>query len=287
MLQVSRQCLALCLLVLAAIALLLLDQRSVTSYLTPAPSTCRKTLWLVVFGTRSHESFIKVAIMSALDRAPSLVPCVSFDGQFDTLPIWMRRLDAQGRILLVKHDLQMMSLLDPFPMQKHYYGCFYKVEIPLIYDKLLPRLHGRSDVNTNYLLYTDTDVVFFRDIDDCTIAVKPTIISVVQEAKYAVWRNKFWSNLVTETEHNSGVIYVNVPAMKRIQRGMVDFAIDTKFKYDNAGQAWDDELDQGTPHLLGDDSPSSDIALTCIACICRVVQLVHLPQAPRMFARPS
>ena len=83
-------------------------------------------------------------------------------------------------------------------------------------DKLLPTLNS-SEVDTEYVLYTDTDVLFFNDFTECSLP-KPAILYMGPEN-------------IRKKINNSGVLYMNVSAMREHLPRMMALAAAHRWKF--------------------------------------------------------
>jgi hypothetical protein len=74
------------------------------------------------------------------------------------------------------------------------------------------KLHagGLGDVDTEYVLYTDADIMFLSDINSCSLP-KPAIMSIGPEHEHG-------------TKENTGVMYINVTGLSEALPGMLDYA---------------------------------------------------------------
>ena len=115
---------------------------------------------------------------------------------------------SQGAIIL-NHNLtirpQLIRAVEVNPKVSHtlsLWGSYLRMEPHLVMDKLVPLIShnmGASfvgSIDTNYALWTDPDVIFYKDIDSCTIP-KPHIMSVGPDAS-------------KDGTGNCGVIYYNL-----------------------------------------------------------------------------
>ena len=162
--------------------------------------------------TDEYVDALKVAIVSAREQAPSLVPVVVLTGPKSSEGVALRKWLNRYGSLTIHHDLSFyndMYLLSKDPQwafSQNVLGSWLRVDLPNILVSLLkaqdifqiPK-HLRAKVaavSKEYVLWTDPDVIFRGHIDSCTLA-KPQILSVGPELRMG------WPE-------NYGVIYFNV-----------------------------------------------------------------------------
>ena len=172
---------------------------------------CQRVLWFM--GLKSAEEadyslYIKAAVLSAKEHAPSLVPVLIFQGAPNSVTAWFER--HGGTVLF--HSL---SFLDALPETQHGgIGAYLRMDIPLLMAEL-PALG--ADVDRTHVLYTDIDVMFLGNFDSCSIP-KPAILALGGQHSQM-------------TKANTGVMYMNVTAWGEHTRKIVAFAKSRKFDF--------------------------------------------------------
>ncbi len=162
---------------------------------------CRKVLWFMGVGSASNVvsdqyfSFVIAAINSAKENAPSLIPIVLISGPESDLPLKVRQLK---NVRFISHNLTFYDQLVSSGIHMGEFGAYYRLDIPVVFQKILPSLNA-TEIDTGYALYTDTDVLFYNDINECTIN-KPKVIAIGPEHKH-------------NTMSNSGVLYLNLTGL--------------------------------------------------------------------------
>jgi hypothetical protein len=123
------------------------------------------------------------------------------------IPICMHTgLDFNKLHYLDKHNVQHHKLLPDIQIaHSQYYGALLRLYIPLL----------ASTLNINgIVIYTDCDVMFIE---------QPPLILVKHVG--GVGRNP-WMPMSTTNVVNSGVLYLNVDALKKSQQEFIQYAVD-------------------------------------------------------------
>ncbi len=153
-----------------------------------------------------YADMIKVAVHTAL-RYTSLVPYCLYDGQDCALTDWL-----QGRgVTIIPCRSRFYGGLKALAEARNEAriltfgaGTFLRVEIPKIAAE-----RGFTD---EYMLYTDCDIMFLRDVLPDLQSVRPRYFAVAPEAD----RNNYYAM-------NVGVMLMNVPALARTDAGLTEF----------------------------------------------------------------
>ncbi len=185
---------------------------------------CRKTLWLsgmqlgdgkggqaqYIGGSKSYMESYLIALASAAKHAPSLVPVIAIQGDIDDATV--RHINALGGHV-VHHRLSFMdTLLQHRPnTASGLLGSYLRVDVAPIVATARAAMPGRLDnVDTDYVLWTDPDVLFYGDIDSCTLP-KPRYVSVGPDSTH-------------HQSDNCGVVYYNVSGFDEVHDDMVRWA---------------------------------------------------------------
>ena len=131
--------------------------------------------------------YIKAAVLSAKDKAPSLVPHLLYSGPANAMTAWF---EQQGGTVLF-HDLSFFAQLRE-DLKDNGSGPFLRIDVPSV----VPHLKSEDDVELEYVLYTDIDVMFMQDITSCTLEA-PDIFAIGGQKKMG-------------EKANTGVMYINV-----------------------------------------------------------------------------
>jgi lipopolysaccharide biosynthesis glycosyltransferase len=159
-----------------------------------------------------YANCAQVAVLSALQHT-SLSPHLIYDGQPCQLTDRLGRLGAS-----VTHhrshfaDVIIASKPNDVPWQTIALGAYLRLDIPLL------------DTTNEFVLYTDCDVIFLKDPKVADL--RPTFFAAAPEFD----RGNF-------AEINTGVMVINLPAMRRIAPELDRFV--------RAGVADFDAFDQG------------------------------------------
>ncbi|KAK9835958.1 hypothetical protein WJX81_001463 [Elliptochloris bilobata] len=177
-------------------------------------------------GPSVYDSYLKVSILSVLDKAPSVLPVLLFDGAADhPLAAWVR--DKGG--LVIVHSLSfkekmMAAATELYRWQTTtWLATFFYFDIGLVADQLRALTAGMGVDLTN-VLYTDVDTMFMGDINACSLP-SPRILSAAGE--------------VTKLNPaNAGVIYLNLTAWVELHGDLMQFAKLNGWIFPNADQEW-------------------------------------------------
>ena len=134
-----------------------------------------------------YFEYVKVALLSARHKAPSLMPYLIYSGAANALTAWFEL--HGGEVLF--HDLSFFTHLRE-DVKSHGSGPFLRLDIP----SLVPHLEVRDDIEADYVLYTDVDVLFMQDLTSCSLE-PPELFALGGEIGMG-------------TKANSGVMYMNV-----------------------------------------------------------------------------
>eukprot|EP01024_Parvocaulis_polyphysoides_P027225 TRINITY_DN24737_c1_g1_i8.p1 TRINITY_DN24737_c1_g1~~TRINITY_DN24737_c1_g1_i8.p1 ORF type:complete len:387 (-),score=25.69 TRINITY_DN24737_c1_g1_i8:412-1515(-) len=148
---------------------------------------CKRILWIM--GMPWHENnyyilnFVKYAVTTQKLRAPSLLPMLMYKGpKSNPFVSW---LQANGVIVCNIQNSLEQELLDN-NITEWQQGYYYRMVINeyiqecLFSDQNENNIFNR-ELDLEYVLYTDTDVSFFQDIDSCNIH-KPSVVAFGAEA---------------------------------------------------------------------------------------------------------
>jgi hypothetical protein len=144
---------------------------------------CKKVLWFTAIGGSGdhYKKYIRVAMMSKKQHAPSLVPHLIYSGTKDEHFLnWYT--DNGGTVH--HHNLSFYDKLEAsVKAGKHdagwltQHGAYLRMDLPLILKGMQLTDPG---IEKEYLLYTDADVMFWNDVNSCSFA-KPPILSIGPE----------------------------------------------------------------------------------------------------------
>ena len=230
-----------------------------SSALPQAVSSYQKLLWFVALAPprpgpvrgREKQSLrfvdaLKVSVLSARLNAPSLEPHLIYLGQPDTVTGWMESKGVTVHFRVLSFWSSLSRTQRTFRHSDNYinYGAYGRLEIPLVMSELLGAGQGKlfasdgSSVDPEFVLYTDSDVIFAQDVPPRSIH-PPNVIAAALEG--------FFPGI------NSGVLYMNVQAMIREHPRIIAFGHASK---------WDFELLDQTlieNYFAQDAAPNIDI----------------------------
>lgn len=143
----------------------------------------------------------KVAVISAKLTNPNLKPVLILDGEIDS---YINELKEMG-VDIVEHRSSFYdNLKDYYKDNTTAFGAFLRVDIPLICKKL--------NVEDEYVLYTDNDVMFISDISDLN-NLKPDHLMCAGE----------FQPVVNHLGMNTGVMWLNWKSLLNSYEDFVDF----------------------------------------------------------------
>ncbi len=129
---------------------------------------------------RAYLQAYTAALLSARKVAHSLLPVLVYEGVAPPRK-FVDWVTSQGAIVL-NHNItfrpQLIQAAQNNPKVAHtrsLWGSYLRMEPHLVMDKLVPEIiisKGAgflAQVDTDYVLWTDPDVVFYKNIDSCTI----------------------------------------------------------------------------------------------------------------------
>lgn len=144
-----------------------------------------------------YQYEIRAAVNSALENT-TLRPHFIYDGTPDDLTKW---LENKG-VKVIFHKVSFAAAFEKFTCpyaSNTALGAFLRIDIPLI------------EIEDDYVLYTDTDVVFNKDIKLEEMG-RPELFSAATQNSVDDW-----------SVFNSGVMIMNVANMKSEHNAIVDF----------------------------------------------------------------
>eukprot|EP01025_Chloroclados_australasicus_P016634 TRINITY_DN1841_c0_g2_i13.p1 TRINITY_DN1841_c0_g2~~TRINITY_DN1841_c0_g2_i13.p1 ORF type:complete len:385 (-),score=9.05 TRINITY_DN1841_c0_g2_i13:2183-3241(-) len=156
---------------------------------------------------------IKVAVLTARRRAPKLKPVIMFDPGFDQDgyedKFVLRRnrfvqwLQSRGVIVCdyIDNTLHQALKTNLGGYQPQFYGIYAR----LVFDQYIKQCVDTDQYDTEYVLYTDSDVVIMQNIDSCNLP-KPKILSMGAEFE-------------PDTIRNSGVMVFHVDEYIKEKKG--------------------------------------------------------------------
>lgn len=90
------------------------------------------------------------------------------------------------------------------------HGAFLRLDIGMLLPEILASFQHDATLEKEYFFYTDTDVLFLKDITTCSFAKRPRVFSMSAET-------------TPGRAENSGVMYVNGTALEEHREKLVAF----------------------------------------------------------------
>lgn len=173
-----------------------------------------------------HDTYLKVSVLSVLEKAPSLIPVLLFDGPEDhPLAAWAR---GAGCIVIVHalsfKDRMLAAATDLYRWQTTtWIATFFYFDIGLIAGELRARTKGKG-VDLRNILHADVDTLFLSDINACSLP-SPRILAAAGEATKL-------------SPANAGVLYINLTAWEELHPDFMRYGEHEGWVFDNADQTW-------------------------------------------------
>jgi len=176
-------------------------------------------------GFEIYSQMIKVAVYTAMQNT-SLEPYCIYDGEDNELTDWLQK---NGVKIIYHRTPHYEKLQTQHPLYSTVaFGAFLRIEIPKIVEI--------CEIPDEYVFYTDCDVMFFDDVVDYLQGITCEYFAATPEHDPNNWEY-----------FNSGVLYMNVKNLQKIQKEFDDF-IDQ-----NLDQILQLAFDQGAYNLFFKD----------------------------------
>ncbi len=168
-----------------------------------------------IANSSSYLDSYAVALESALTNAPSLQPVLVIQGHIDDKVV--EDLKAVGAIV-IRHTLSFRNKLQEYTPEliTGLWGSYLRIDIPHIMPKI-ERLVDAQHVETNYVLWTDPDVIFLQDVNSSVLA-KPRYLAIGPDAS-------------PDLAENGGVIYFNVSGYSEVFDDLMDWSEQHQFNF--------------------------------------------------------
>lgn len=182
---------------------------------------CQKLLWLsgiqlsddegsmahYIANSSTYVEAYMVALQTAAKHAPSVIPILAVQGPIPYA--FQATIKALGGHV-VPHRL---SFLDTLRRHKPniatgLLGSYLRIDVAQIINNVRHMLD--ATVDTDYVLWTDPDVLFYHDIDSCSLP-KPRYLSIGPDAMHF-------------NADNCGVAYFNVSGFGEVHSDLVNWA---------------------------------------------------------------
>lgn len=156
---------------------------------------CKRLLWFTSLSLPHHTDpktadyihYLEVALLSARN-APSLVPVLVYDGPASPLTTWF---ESMGGLVIFHHlsfynelrDAEDAGHLEPGHAD-FVRGTYLRLDIPYLLPTVIQHVgEGIDDAN---FLYTDTDIMFFHDINSCSFPQPHIALMVLRRYFFCV-----------------------------------------------------------------------------------------------------
>ncbi|KAL6076554.1 hypothetical protein QOT17_002681 [Balamuthia mandrillaris] len=155
-----------------------------------------------------------VALLSATENAPSMLPLLVLQGDWRGRDSFLNRVKELGATVVfhkLSFEQQLRLQNGTAPHIDGMWGSLLKVDVHLIMDEFSVNLHkDPEEVDMDYVLWTDSDVIFQKDLNSISLP-KPRFFSMAPDAGF---------NGVPE---NAGVFYLNVSAYASVSQEVTSF----------------------------------------------------------------
>ncbi|KAL6050147.1 Glycosyl transferase [Balamuthia mandrillaris] len=166
-----------------------------------------------------------VALLSARENAPSLKPVLILEGDWHGREDFLHTVKKLGGVVWfhkLSFEEELRKHKGKWPQVDNLWGSFLKVDLPLIMDEIAPLIE--ENVDKNYILWTDPDVMFEKDLNSNSLP-KPRLFSVAPDAAF------------DGPPENFGVVYANVSAYASVFQQVIEHANSRNWHYNIADQA--------------------------------------------------
>lgn len=144
--------------------------------------------------SKEYEPLIKVAVLSAIKNT-TLEPHFIFDGKPNALTQWLEEKDVK----VIYHKSNLYPILE-----KKYKGNELKISSGAYLRCDIPMIEQEDD----YVLYTDCDVIFLKDVE----LQKPEYFACTPEVDKNDWKT-----------FNTGVMFMNIKNLRKSYKGFCRF----------------------------------------------------------------
>lgn len=192
-------------------------------------ATAKKIVWLsgmqleglngrqaeYITNSSTYRDAYVVALQSARANAPSLLPVLVVQGHIDQDII--SDFETLGAIV-INHTLSFADRLQKYTpdLVTGLWGSYLRVDIPGIMPKVR-RLVDEREVETEYVMWTDPDVMFISDVN-ATVLGRPRYIAIGPDAS-------------ADNAENGGVIYYNVTSYTELFDDLMAWSEERQFNF--------------------------------------------------------
>ena len=163
--------------------------------------------WFSGVNSHNKESYLnyikmyKIAVITAKKTNPSIKPIFILDGEIDSN---INELIQMG-VRIVEHRVKFYdSLKEHYGDNTTAYGAFLRVDIPIICELL--------NIDEDYVLYTDNDIMFISDISEITENKPKTFMCAGEFTKIGRYMDM-----------NSGVMWLNWKFLQSTYNDFTEF----------------------------------------------------------------
>lgn len=184
-----------------------------------------------------------MAYFSARKNAPSLRPHLLYEGTDDKYTARARELGVTVHLTHLRvGDILRAELEKGLPVKSwiNSLGALQRLEIPFLFGgdhpEFVAGIESDPNLESEYVFYTDTDVIFLDDINTC-ILPKPRVLAIGAEH-------------VHDTKGNTGVMTINIEKLREHYEPLVRYAVEKEWNlasFDQGvilGYFGQDDLDQ-------------------------------------------
>ena len=163
--------------------------------------------WFSGVNSHNKESYLnyikmyKIAVITAKKTNPDIKPIFILDGEIDSN---INELIQMG-VRIVEHRVKFYdSLKEHYGDNTTAYGAFLRVDIPIICEQL--------NIDEDYVLYTDNDIMFISDISEITENKPKTFMCAGEFTKIGRYMDM-----------NSGVMWLNWKFLQSTYNDFTEF----------------------------------------------------------------
>jgi len=115
----------------------------------------------VTSDSKDYLLFLKVALESVFVFSTELFPVVIISVSKNIpIPIWLNKLEASKALIIIHHNLSFSSRIAEYYPERSNHGAYLRIDIPLVIDEVSRRRPHQINLNLDFGIYTDCDIIF-------------------------------------------------------------------------------------------------------------------------------
>ena len=175
----------------------------------------------VSVSSKKHLSYMRASLSSGLAHS-NMYPIVLISGDPSSIPTWLLLLNRSCRALVIGHNLTFSTRIARSAPHVMNHPAYLRLDIPNVLMKINDSVCSHIDLNYNYGLYTDTDIIFTSRFNIESLP-EPKVIMIGGETKKG-------------KRNNSGILYINITAIRQHFPKLLTFADKYKWNFEALDQ---------------------------------------------------